>query len=394
MKPARNPELEQAIIANRDDLRAWSVYADWLLAQGDPWGERISLALARATAPEARELAESAARGRELADRSAALETEQLDYLLGPLASLRELGFELEIDWEHGLLASLRVAGPRDDPTALGQFTAILASSAARLLASIQITVSDHDDHDVGPMLACLVQSGPLLALRELTVSDTCSPPPTGNQSAALGSRTDEPASSSSFVGIGDLSPLLCACPNLRSLHVRGATIQFSKPLRHPMLEQLWIEGDGLARSTFATIVAAELPNLRSLELWLGTRWIGSATTRDLLERLGHNRGLPRLTQLGLIGSKASDDIAAALPGWPLLAHLRDIDLSRGTLGDRGGQAILEHAASFVHLHRLELDQNTLSDDLAAALERVLGDHVHVGRRIVVPAEPEPEIDK
>lgn len=334
------------------------MYADWLLAQGDPWGERLSLELARVHA-EGDELCE-------LTTRSNALEIELRDYLLGPLAEPSRPCLPLETEWQYGLLARLRVTGPRDEALALDHFAAILASPMARLLDSVQIAVDDHDDPDVGPLLARLARCGPLPALRELAVRDF-----------------DVLGRSSSFVGIGDLAAVLRACPNLRTLHVRGAAIRFGEPLRHPTLERLCIEGDALSRSAFATIVAAELPALRSLELWLGTRWIGSATTRELLEQLGHSRGLPSLEQLGLRNSEVSDDIAAALPRWPLLACLREVDLSMGTLSDRGARTILEHVDRFAHLDRLELDHNYLSDELATALERALGERVRIGRRMV-----------
>jgi hypothetical protein len=312
---------------------------------------------------------------RELAARSEALELELRDYLLGPLGQPSQPGFSVEIEWQYGLLARLRVSGPRDDARALDHFAAILASPGARLLDSVQIAVDDHDDPDVGPLLARLARCGPLPALRELAVRDF-----------------DVLGRSSSFVGIGDLSPVLRACPNLRTLHVRGAAIRFGKPLRHPTLEQLCIEGDALARSAFATVVAAELPALRRLELWLGTRWIGSATTRELLEQLGHSRGLPRLEQLGLRNSEVSDDIAAALPRWPLLVRLREVDLSMGTLSDRGGRAILDHVDRFAHLSRLDLDHNYLSNEVAVALERALGERVRIGRRLVGEDDYYPEV--
>jgi hypothetical protein len=261
------------------------------------------------------------------------------------------------------LLARLRL-GPRKDPHALERFNDILASPAARLLNSIHIAVDDLDDLDVGPLLAGITRCGTLPALRELLVRDF-----------------DVLERSSSFVGIGDLSPVLRAGPNLQKLHVRGAAIQFGEPLRHAALEQLCIEGDALARSAFATLATAELPALRSLELWLGTRWIGSATTHELLDLLGSGRGLPRLERLGLRNSSVSDDIATALPRWPILARLHEVDLSMGTLGNRGGQAILDHVDRFRHLQRLDLDHNQLSAELAGALERALGDRVRIGRR-------------
>lgn len=335
-------------MADRDDRRGWAVYADWLLAEGDPLGERINLALAQA-------------------DEQVREPLEPLDE---PLASLaREPGTALA--WQYGLLARVRLTHPRSEPEALERLTTLLTSSSARLLAGIEIAIDDHDDHDVGPLLACLAAAGPLPALRELVVRDF-----------------DVLDRSSSFVGIGDLSPILHACPNLQVLHVRGAAIRFGKPLRHPTLKRLCLEGDALSRTTFATIVDATLPRLRSLELWLGTRWIGSATTRELLERLGHGRGMPALEQLGLRDSEVSDDIASAMPSWPLLAHLRELDLSMGTLGDHGARAILANLDRFAHLRRLDLDHNYLSAELADALTRALGERVRIGRRVGAPEAP------
>lgn len=348
---ARNPTLELAIVAARDDRRAWAVYADWLLGQGDPLGERINLSLA-----------ESLAAGESLDpldpfDRLDPLDTASLPIVAEPGVAL---------GWQHGLLARLRWTHPRSEVEAIDRFAALLTSSAARLLSTIEIAVDDHEDYDVAPLLGRLAASGPLPALRELIVRDF-----------------DVLDHSSSFVGIGDLSPVLLACPNLRTLHVRGAAIRFGKPLQHAQLERLCLEGDALSRSSFATIVAATLPQLRSLELWLGTRWIGSATTRELLERLGAGHGLPRLEQLGLRNSEVSDDIVEAMPRWPLLGRLRELDLSMGTLGDHGGRAILANLARFAGLQRLDLDHNYLSTELAAALEAGLGERVRIGRRLV-----------
>jgi uncharacterized protein (TIGR02996 family) len=38
--------LERALLDAPDDRAAWAVYADHLQQSGDPWGERLSLALA------------------------------------------------------------------------------------------------------------------------------------------------------------------------------------------------------------------------------------------------------------------------------------------------------------------------------------------------------------
>ena len=212
---ARNPALEQAIVAARDDRRAWAVYADWLLGHGDPLGERINLSLAEGEGEASDE------------GGSAPLDTASLPIVAEP---------GVVLGWQHGLLARLRWMHPRSEAEAIDRFAALLTSSAARLLSTIEIAIDDHEDYDVAPLLARLAASGPLPALRELIVRDF-----------------DVLGHSSSFVGIGDLSPVLLACPNLRTLHVRGAAIRFGKPLQHAQLERLCLEGDALSRSSFCS---------------------------------------------------------------------------------------------------------------------------------------------
>jgi uncharacterized protein (TIGR02996 family) len=48
----RDLDFEAAIIADTDDVGAYTVYADWLLERGDPRGELITVQLARETAPD------------------------------------------------------------------------------------------------------------------------------------------------------------------------------------------------------------------------------------------------------------------------------------------------------------------------------------------------------
>ena len=51
MLGAMRSELEAALLQNRDDVKRWAVYADWLEAAGDPHGALASLMLRRETKP-------------------------------------------------------------------------------------------------------------------------------------------------------------------------------------------------------------------------------------------------------------------------------------------------------------------------------------------------------
>jgi Ran GTPase-activating protein (RanGAP) involved in mRNA processing and transport len=82
----------------------------------------------------------------------------------------------------------------------------------------------------------------------------------------------------------------------------------------------------------------------------------------------------PRLDERRL-----SNDIARACCDAPIIKQLETLDLSMGTMTDEGATAIVENAAHFKHLKKLNLDENFISDDAQKALEKALGDIVAIG---------------
>ncbi len=93
----RNLELEAAAFADLDDLDSWRVFADWLLAAGDPRGEIANLAVARQTA--------YLSQRRVMAARMAELERPYLDAWQA-WAEDRELG-EVEVEIKRGFVFTL-----------------------------------------------------------------------------------------------------------------------------------------------------------------------------------------------------------------------------------------------------------------------------------------------
>jgi uncharacterized protein (TIGR02996 family) len=362
---ARNPDLEQPIFDDPGNQQAWSVYADWLQGQGDPWGERLSLSLAHASA-----------KGPEKAKIKKALDKhdeQHLEDFLGKSFAklMRADDFEqvASLEWEHGFIVGARVAAPEYEWSGTAPDTilrGLVKSPAARFLRSLNIGLIEFDyPINLRKGIEAISKAGTLGAMRELFIGDFEFPE----------------EQEISWVEVGDVEPALIVMPNLRSLHVRGGDIGLGKALEHDKLETLLIETGGLPAAAVKAIGKSRLPNLRKMEVWFGREEYGGNGDIKMLAPLFTGAGVPKLVHLGLMNSEFEDDIAKAVAKSPLLAQLEVVDLSMGTLSDVGGKAILDAAARFEHLQRLDLDHNYLSDDMVAALQKALGKIVEIGDR-------------
>jgi uncharacterized protein (TIGR02996 family) len=376
----RNPELERAILANPDDTRAWSVFADWLQAQGDPWGERLSLELARLDA--------GIARQREIQASLDALDRRHRQAMFGAeLATLmdhEDFDAVVDLDWRHGFVIGIRVhpndAG--DEPRPAQVLRALLDSPVSRFLQHLTLGITDERyPTSLNSGIAVLRGHPQLETVRELFLGDFNYPE----------------ESEISWVTIGDISAVLAACPNLRSLHVCGASIELGDALIHPKLEHLKLETGGLPARAVQAVGRCWLPELRSLEVWFGRMDYGGDGSIEMLAPLMLGQGLPKLEHLALNNSEFEDDIAIALAKAPILDRLQRLGLAMGILRDRGARAILEAADRFRHLEAIDLDFNWLSAGMAERLQLALP-AVHIGRRNepreLLPDEDEDEDDE
>jgi uncharacterized protein (TIGR02996 family) len=361
---ARNPGLEQAIYDAPEDLGAWQVYADWLQSEGDPWGERLSLGLAHAAAKGAPKT--------KLKKAIDKLDEEHRETFLGKAFAklMKAEDFEqvAKLEWRYGFVVGVRVASPEFEWEGTGPDTilrALIKSPVARFLQSIRMGLlewqGDEDSFDKG--IDAVSKSGLLPSVRELFVGDFA----------------DE--TEISWTDVGSVEPALLVMPNLRSLHVHGGGIGLGKAVEHDKLESLLIETGGLPGAAVKAIGQCKLPSLIKMDVWFGQKNYGAGGNIKQLAPLLTGEGVPKLRHLGLMNSEFEDDIASALAKSPLLAQLESVDLSMGTLTDKGGQAIVAAADKFKHLTKLDLDHNYLSDTVVKALQRALGKAVSVGGR-------------
>ncbi|MEO3974703.1 STM4015 family protein [Streptomyces sp. CAU 1734] len=168
------------------------------------------------------------------------------------------------------------------------------------------------------------------------------------------------------------VAPLLGAFPGLLEFGVRGGTGLALPALRHERLRSLTIETGGLDRQVVQGVAASELPELERLDIWLGSSGYGGDTELADLEPILSGGRLPRLLHLALHNSEIQDEIAVALAGAPVVAGLETLDLSMGTLGDEGAEALLS-GQPLDHLKRLDLHHHFISGTLAHRLASTLG---------------------
>lgn len=170
-----------------------------------------------------------------------------------------------------------------------------------------------------------------------------------------------------SWIVQGDLSALWSAFPQLEFFGVRGSNNLSLGRVAHGQLRQLTIECGGLPVSVIKEVLAAQLPNLEHLELYLGDDGYGFDGTVEDLAPLLEGHLFPKLRYLGLRNSIITDGIAQALAKSPLLGRIKVLDLSLGTLGDDGAAALLESPA-IRQLEKLDVHHHYLSDAMSNRL--------------------------
>ncbi|WP_436774976.1 STM4015 family protein [Yinghuangia sp. YIM S09857] len=174
-----------------------------------------------------------------------------------------------------------------------------------------------------------------------------------------------------SWIQQSDITPLLTTFPTLRTLVVKGGDGLVLDPVGHPALRTLEFQSGGLPGGIPRALGAGAFPALQSLELWLGVENYGGDTTVADLAGILRGDGLPALTELGLMNSEIQDEIAAAIGSAPIVSRLTALDLSMGTLGDEGAEALLT-GQPLTHLARLNLRHHFIGEAMQRRLRDAL----------------------
>lgn len=166
-----------------------------------------------------------------------------------------------------------------------------------------------------------------------------------------------------SWILQSDISPLFLAYPQLEHFRVRGNEGLNLGFLKSDCLQSLVIETGGLSTRVVQQVATAELPNLKHLEMWLGTEDYGGDVTIGDLEPILSGKRFPKLQYLGLRDSEFTDSIAVAVANAPITERIKVLDLSLGTLTDKGARALLGSSA-VQKLEKLDLHYHYLSNKM------------------------------
>jgi hypothetical protein len=250
------------------------------------------------------------------------------------------VAWRVEVDWDDG---------PEEFAEVLDGLVSAVGAAVTALVVGLWGSVGDYP----APVDALAARAGTLPNLRALFLGDLIP------EECEI-----------SWIQHGDLTPLVEALPRLEILTVRGGEGLQLRPVRHEGLRDVVFESGGLPAGVVRGVGASDLPNVTSLELWLGTdNYGGDATVADLADLLGGSK-LPALTGLGLRNCEIADDVAAAVAGAPVVARLKVLDLSMGVLTDRGAAALLA-GQPLTHLAELRLWHHYLS---TAMMERLVAE--------------------
>lgn len=181
-----------------------------------------------------------------------------------------------------------------------------------------------------------------------------------------------------SWIMQGDYSRLWEAMPQLRSLTIKGSTDLVLGKISHENLEELTIICGGLPEDVLMAIQEAHLPNLRKLLLYLGIDNYGFDGDADRIRTFLEKSDFPKLVYLGLTDSEIQDELAEVVLESKYISLIRTLDLSMGSLTDKGGELLLTKLPSYPNIEVLDVHYHYMSDEMVRKLEDLNHQHIEV----------------
>lgn len=172
-----------------------------------------------------------------------------------------------------------------------------------------------------------------------------------------------------SWILQGDHSRLWAAMPQLKELTIKGSEGLALGQICHEGLEALTIICGGLPVSVIQAIREAKLPNLKKLLLYIGVEDYGFNGDADTIRQLLKVADFPKLEYLGIADSEIQDELAQVVLESKYMRQIHTLDLSCGTLTDKGGALLLETLPAYPNIKRLDLHHHYLSDEMIGKLK-------------------------
>ena len=174
-----------------------------------------------------------------------------------------------------------------------------------------------------------------------------------------------------SWIMQGDYSRIWKAMPQLKELTIKGSTDLTLGEIEHENLESLTIICGGLGQNVIQEIEKAKLPQLKKLLLYIGIEDYGFDGNVDTIQELLANSDFPKLTYLGIVDSEIQDDLTEVVLKCKYIRQIETLDLSCGTLTDKGGELLLSKLPELSNIRKLDVHHHYLSDEVMEKLGKL-----------------------
>ncbi|MCT4542210.1 MAG: STM4015 family protein [Vallitalea sp.] len=165
-----------------------------------------------------------------------------------------------------------------------------------------------------------------------------------------------------SWINNTDLAPLINTFKVEKFTAKGGEGLRFNN-IKSESLKSLSIISGGTDKETLNDLINAQLPNLERIEIYLGVSAYGFNAEIEDITPFIKRENFPKLKYLGLKNSEIQDEICEKVFEGDILKDLRALDLSLGTLGDKGAKVILDNIEKLSHLECFDLTYNYISEN-------------------------------
>ena len=174
-----------------------------------------------------------------------------------------------------------------------------------------------------------------------------------------------------SWIMQGNYSKIWAAMPQLKELTIKGSMDLTLGEIQHENLESLTFICGGLGEDVIEEIQNAKLSNLKKLLLYIGVEDYGFGGDADTIKDLLAKSDFPRLTYLGIVDSEIQDELTEVVLESKYIRQIETLDLSCGTLTDKGGNLLLEKLPSLSNIKKLDVHHHYISDEVMKKLKKL-----------------------
>lgn len=172
-----------------------------------------------------------------------------------------------------------------------------------------------------------------------------------------------------SWIVQGNYEPLFEAMPQLEKLTIKGSTDLSLGTVNAPNLRSLEIICGGLPKDVIQSIRDAKLPALEELRLYFGVEDYGFDGSIEDIKELLKQSDFPKLKILGLCDSEIQDEICETVLASKYISQIERLELSMGSLTDKGGQLLLDKLPETKNVTSLDVHYHYMSDEMMEKLQ-------------------------